>query len=351
MAVGIRNIASELEISPSTVSRALRGDGNVHPDTKSQILRVADSLGYTFRPHRNRKVSSSRVKGKLLLAFIQTESYELEKENSNTMRLLSGIIHGAESYGRTMNVSLISPRQKGHFEMDDHLKHLIAEGYVGGAIFISQHSSEDVKSITDMIPGISINWDFSSSYVDRVVSDGIYGVSCIVDHLVALGHSRIAWAGSFEDNILVEDRHMGYIKGMLRNKLPINSDWMAVSSDYECSADNNDNSVLKESIIKRFLKNKISAIVCANDMVAVNLAEKLTEMGIRIPQDMNITGYDNFDISTAATSSLTTIDPAFEEMGRLAVYFLNRRRDNPAVMPGAVMVKGKLVEGESTCKV
>ncbi len=144
-----------------------------------------------------------------------------------------------------------------------------------------------------------------------VMSDNMTGGYLAAKHLLELGHKNIAMFGlePLDLNSTISERHAGYLRAFNEYNVPVPKKTYFFSNYNKESAD-------VEYILSK--ANGISAVFCASDYAAVDLATHAYKHGIRIPEDLSIVGFDNLDITTMFTPHITTIDQSFTKLGEAA---------------------------------
>jgi DNA-binding LacI/PurR family transcriptional regulator len=147
---------------------------------------------------------------------------------------------------------------------------------------------------------------------DHVVTDNIDGASQMVDYLAGRGHRRIVYITQDQNYTSLQDRQAGFVKAMLARKLPINNSSVLSVDIQNLEAINQ----AVRSIIRQ--PDRPTAIFASNDHLAFNIYHVLKEMGVRVPEDISLAGYDNVDQGKFFEVPLTTVAQDFYKMGQLA---------------------------------
>ena len=187
-----------------------------------------------------------------------------------------------------------------------------------------------------------------------VSSDNNNGFYSIVEYLIQCGHRRIAFiSGNTYGSTSRSNRFSGYLQAMNDNRVPIKDEYIIhdiVPFDYnkvfyDQTIKGNDQ--LKKSTIAVLeklmrLENPPTALATTNDYIALYTMNIARDMGIRIPEDLSITGFDNLPICSLFTPRLTTVAQDFSGMGQAAVRLLNKAIKNPQKKPESIQLKTKL---------
>lgn len=175
---------------------------------------------------------------------------------------------------------------------------------------------------TKGIPYIMINAKYDDLDPAYVIMDDVEGGKVITDYLLQLGHKQIAGIFKTDDKQGV-NRLLGYKKALAQYGVNINNEYIAEFSTtqedfipYEFA-----NNLLRK-------ENRPSAIVCYNDQAAIQVLHAIRDIGLRVPEDISIVGYDNSDMATATEVKLTTIRHPKDELGKRAARFLINMIEN-----------------------
>lgn len=149
---------------------------------------------------------------------------------------------------------------------------------------------------------------------DSVVPDRINGAYELVKHLIGLGHRHIAYIRGVPP--VFDSQKLGYERALQDAGVPINEDLMI---SLNCPGDEAGEKGV-DILFQRHVP--FTAIFARNDNTAIGVLRKLRQLGLRVPEDISITGFDNTEISAQLQPPLTTVDTAIQEVGRLALMLL-----------------------------
>jgi DNA-binding LacI/PurR family transcriptional regulator len=199
-------------------------------------------------------------------------------------------------------------------------------------------------------PVVIIDKTNDCSYIHNVVSDNFEGGKLLTEHLISLGHKKIAFIAnaSIEETSSVRDRFGGFIHAIRKNKLSLNMDHVVSSLGYlnEKTAMSNSSVPELNSLISRLYAAGVTAIEAENDQVAYSILCACRELNIRVPEDMSICGFDNTIWSQKTEMGITTVSQDFPEIGRQVSQILISSLKDPAypiqkiVVPVSLIVRG-----------
>ena len=167
---------------------------------------------------------------------------------------------------------------------------------------------------------VDIPFMLMDSYVKNpkassISSDNINSVADIVSHLIKLGHRKIGFLGGDKASIVTRERFSGYVIGLMESDIEYNSDYVYYGNYTEESG---------REAAEFFVKKEVTAIVCASDLIAIGLISGLKTHGIRVPEDVSVSGFDDLDIARYFSPSLTTVHQDFISLGLNAFTLLRQ---------------------------
>ena len=324
--VRLSDIATKLNISTVTVSKALADKEGVSEDLRMQIKKLANEMGY--RPSKPLNGTTGNIGIVIPSRFFSPDfSFYWYLFNHLSTQLLKN------NYFSMME--LLSDQD----EKNCILPRLISEKKVDGVIFLGQTNQEYIEKINSVYKNfILMDFYTSNPDLDCVVNDDFYNSYLITSYLIAQGHKKIRFVGSFEATSSIRDRFMGFEKAMYENGLD--------TAFEEIIPDRDQNGLL----IKMSLPSKKQlpdAFVCNSDLTAAKLIAQLTEKGIRVPEDVSVTGYDNFLSEQEKTVPLTTIGVEPENICAMAAELIIAKVTGQAYTRGRHLATGKVIERES----
>ena len=178
----------------------------------------------------------------------------------------------------------------------------------------------------------------------HVVRCDNFGAGVLVaDHLFALGHTRIAFAGGPRDSRDSSDRLRGLREGLLAHRIRIRTEWVSFCRSYLPQSG--------EEYALRFLKQRpgVTAVVLGNDALALGFMRELQQRGLTVPRDLSVVGFDGVPEGARVLPALTTVTQPMREMGRAACRRLLSEIEAPgADPPSTIEYRMELLVREST---
>lgn len=321
----IYDVAKRAGVAPSTVSRVFNKTASISGGTAARVLKAAAELEYDPNPLASALASSRTLMVGLVISDIQNPfSSTLARGVQDSLeraRYITVIVNTdgdpqrelevlREIYRRGVDGFIIAPPQRGDAgEHDGYLVGLARKG----------------------LPIVTVgNW-LKDPRVDYVTSRAQDGAIAAVDHLVALGHTDIAFIGGHYTRGVAVGRWLGYQEAMIKHGLPLQAQWM-VEADVAIAGG-------EEGMARLLaLRHRPSAVLTVNDLVAVGAVSTCRLRGLDVPRDVSVVGFDDIPFAAIAFPPLTTVaQPAYELGFRAAELLLRRMRDADAPGQQAVL--------------
>jgi DNA-binding LacI/PurR family transcriptional regulator len=307
----IRDVALRAHVSTATVSRVLAGIGNPRPDTAAAVLSAVEGLGY--RPSgvaRSLRLKRTRTFG-LIVTDIQNPFFpELVQAADMTARSLGySILLGSAAYNERRAM---------------HYLDLMVDRRVDGMIIATSQLSDESWQwlLASPVPVVVVNAEAMSLPVTVITSDNTGGVRLAVEHLVGLGHRRIAY-------IRGEETYSADIPRVEGFRAACNAAGIAASNRPEFRGDAQFAGGERAATEILAGRSDVTAVVCYNDMTAIGALQALRAAGRRVPADISVIGCDDIDAASWVVPALTTVGQQKAEMGRMAVQRLADALKNP----------------------
>ncbi|MET9063916.1 LacI family DNA-binding transcriptional regulator [Streptosporangium sandarakinum] len=324
----IRNVAERAGVSKSLVSLVLRGSPHVSEHRRQAVLQAARELGY--RPNA---VARSLVEGRTHLVG----ALVADLHNPFYAEFLDGLQESLHGDG----LRLLIGNSQWDPAFEDEAVGAFLELRVDGLVLLGiAPTSETLIEATSYTPTVVVGErETDLGGVDIVVDDDQLGVRLAIDHLVELGHRRIAHVeGSrFSSGWF---RCEGYLVAMRRRAL---APYIMVEQG-DCTEEGG--AAAARVLLTR--TPRPTAIFAANDTVAMGVLAAAAELGLRVPEDLSVIGYDNTHLAGAAPISLTTVEQPRRNMGRSAAALLSDRIGDPGKASRLRQVTPRLVVRRTT---
>ena len=299
--VTIQDVARSAGVSVSTVSRVLNGKVDVAQETQDRIIAVIETLGYTS----NLAARSMRSQKKNLIGLIMPDiAYPFAIE---VMKGVNKAI--AESEFDLLVYTTGDVRKGGRASAERKYVSLLTNSISDGVIIVAPVVAE----FNSDEPIVSIDPVMSNPSYPSVHATNYQGSIEAMEYLLKLGHRRIGYIGGRTELESSNRRLMGYRESLKKAGIPVDETLIA-SGDYTTE------SGVKCTRELLSLKKRPTAIFASNDQMAMGVYQVAQEMGIKIPDDLSLIGFDN--ITESKYLGLTTVDQFIMEMGYTATQIL-----------------------------
>jgi LacI family transcriptional regulator len=347
MVVTLQDIADHLQLSQGTISRALNNDSMIRPKTRAKVHAAAMRLGYEGRPRRRSGATKQDPQSTLsntqrtLGLLIPGSGLDHARQDPNLVQIMQGVMTESEHIGMMLMVHTIRAGQTKRMEENPEELPPMIRGKVCQTVIVrgSFHPA-DVAFLSGFLPVVSIGRVYRELPVDAVVPESAYGVRALVTRLSELGHHRLAWVGGHYEASFLEERHDGFIEGCLRNGLDLGKQRFFEREIYE------NRRIRVPDTLLQAVREGTTAMVCGNDSIALQVIEALESGGLRVPQDVSVTGFDAMQASHNGRR-ITSVDPRFVEQGRAAVRLAAQRMTLSPTPPCIVTVRSEFVLGDT----
>ncbi len=322
----IEDIANKLNVSKGTVSKALNGAPDVSETLRKSVLETAVELGYS---------RYQRKKGaKCLCIFVENMSYAEPKDFGYDIIL--GFRKMAEPDGYTVEVVDLTPQLQHEIPYDEYM---LQQNYAGALFLGLSLADEWIGQLrTSRTPAVLYdNYIQDNPNTTYVGVDNSEGMHLAIDHLWQLGHRKIGYLSSAMGAYVYQVRYSAFQRSILQ----YDPHWdEALSGSAYLTTD------CLQKHLPRLLDSGVTAILCSHDQLANSVMLHCQELGLRVPEDISIVGFDDLPISAYTAPPMTTVLQDREELGKSAFYAMNSQlRDTPV---STLLLHAKLIVRSST---
>jgi DNA-binding LacI/PurR family transcriptional regulator len=320
--------------SPATVSRVLNSSGSVSRKTREAVLRSARDLGYLggIAIKDRKRANGNRVVGRAVEIVLHCsdgverlalgrEGVEVESlktfpgsdyfrpdyslTNSFHRELIGGIVGELSKRGLKAVLQIADNLAEGEF-LDD-----LNSPDKMGVLLLGEPTGDVGQFCQRCIHPLVLVDILHRSWPDVVTIDNAYGMSLAVKHLASLGHRDIGFVG-WSENENFRDRRIGFVMSLFDQGIAFRPEWCCESTVHI-----EEKAVEVAQMLAK--SSRPTAIVCCNDFQALSVIRAATRLGLRVPQDLSVVGFDDVELSQFVNPSLTTVRVPIAEMGRVAV--------------------------------
>ncbi|MBX2969263.1 MAG: LacI family DNA-binding transcriptional regulator [Cyclobacteriaceae bacterium] len=338
--VTIKDIARELGISPSTVSRALKDHPDISPDTKKAVNELAEKLNY----QPNIVALSLRQSKTNTIGVIIPEIVHF---------FFSTVISGIEdvAYSAGYNVILAQSNESQTREISD-IKALFNSRVDGMLMSVSRETTnfDHIESmLAKGVPIVFFDRVYDTSQASKIIVDDFTGAKEATLHLIDQGCKRIAHIEGPPNLEISKQRLEGYKEALKENNMPFNKELVATCP----SGTIEEGKKATEKLLS--LKNPPDAIFATNDPAAMGAMQAIKAKGLNMPADVALVGFSNWFFSSLMDPPLSSVDQPGFEMGQEAAKLLIRQiekqeKDDEDITPETKILKTRLIIRESSLK-
>jgi LacI family transcriptional regulator len=326
----IRDVAAHVGVSVATVSRVLNGRPDVSPRTREAILEYIREQGYSS--NRNARSLAGGRTGLIGLAVPFVDSY--------FGLIVAGAAEALAERDSRLVLCLTEQQHDREVTLLDRLMHGTTDG---GLILLPSETASELRGLQQRgYPFVVIDPMMPLDDDLPVVATAHWqGARMATEHLIELGHRRIAVITGRPGWVASIDRLAGYRSAMATAGLPLDPDLVATGDWYIEAGITGAHALLR-------LPNRPTAIFAFNDNMAIGVMQVARELGLRIPEDLSVVGFDDIEMSAFLNPPLTTVRQPLREMGRVACGLLARIIEGQKVETTGIELANRLIVRSST---
>jgi LacI family transcriptional regulator len=325
----LKDLAQAAQCSLSTVSKALNGRPDVNEHTRQRILQLARE--HQFIPQIYHGNITRRLSETIGVIFCR------EHQPLSVNPFYSKVLEGINSELAINNFNLML-----HLLPDEDtitLPRMVLNRQIDGVILVGVMKQPFIDRLCKTkLPVVVIDPKIPLDNISQVLIDNEYGAFMATQYLINKGHRHIGFVSGDLERLSFRQRFFGYQKALLFNTIDSHDNWICtggLEKGYE----------QVKTLLTSFPKP--SAIFAANDINAIYGYKAIQELGYRVGHDISIIGFDDIELGTLYTPSLTTIRIFKKELGASAVRMVLKHLENPEQTPVTILIPTQLVERES----
>ena len=336
--VTLKQIAKELDVSISTVSKALKDSAEISLDTRQKVKAFAKL--YNYKPN-NIALSLKNRKTKTIGVIIPEIVHHF----------FTTVIGGVEKVANDKGYNVIICSSNNSFDKEVINMEMLASGSADGFILSVAKETQQKKdyhhileTMSQGMPVVLFDRIIDEIVCDKVIIDDAKGAQMATNHLLSLGCKRIAILTTVDYISVGKLRTNGYLRALRAYDIPEDPDLILKIEDVDNC----------EQEIEKFLENKkVDAVFAVNELFAVNAIKILSKKNVKVPEDVPVVGFTDGILSKHFIPSLTTISQHGEEMGERAARILIDKLeggDDATEEYKTVIIDTSLVQRQSTKK-
>ena len=322
--VTLGDIAKACSTSNVTISKALAGKSGVSDELREKIILTAREMGY---------IPSKQSFGEGSIGILIPEKF-INPNGSFYWALYNKLLQSFKD----KNISCIQENITAEEEEELVMPKFLSGSRIIGVVSLGQLNVEYVRRLAaQSAPLLLLDYYLPELDADCIVTNGFFGGYKLTSYLISNGHRDIGFVGTRLATSSIFDRYMGYMKAMLQHELPVREEWIIP-----------DREINNELFPRITFPEKLpTALVCNCDETAFKVIRDLKALGISVPDDVSVVGYDNYLISEISDPPITTIDINAGEMADLAVTTMLDRIQKPKTPTRIQIIDGKPVYKQS----
>lgn len=334
MGVTIKDVAKRANVSPSTVSRVISDSPRISEQTKRNVKRVMDEMGY----HLN---YNARV---LAQQKTRTIGVVMKKSSSDSLHdpFFPEVLRAISAYCNKEDYSIMLTTGESEEEIFEDVVKMVRGKRVDGMIVTYSKRNDKVipylkeSNLPFVLVGSPEETTEEIIYVDN---DNLKAAKHATNHLIDLGHERIGYIGGDLDYQVSTARFKGYQDALLKNKLPL----------IEIYMENPKTKAEVEQIVLRFMKliKPPTALVVTDDLVALKVLQVCRREAIEVPEELSIISFNNSLIAQVSSPALTSVDTQVFQLGNEATKCLIEEINEPSAYKKSIIIPTMIKERES----
>ncbi|MGM0509333.1 MAG: LacI family DNA-binding transcriptional regulator [Fusobacteriota bacterium] len=333
-----KDIAKLAGVSRSTVSRVVNNYSNVPDETKKKVQKIIDEYGYT--PNESARIlagKASKTIGVFIMEVHSRSKKAIVKTSGYFSEFIAGMIDEADRYDYNVLVSIINNEKE-----FNSIRALFANKSISAGVFIGEE--EGVSEISDLVKkGYNIGLIDQEPKKDAIVvnSADFEGAYKGIQYLIDSGHKRIMHLCGDLKKHSGRERKKGYEKALIDNGIDIYDEYFLYGDFTEESGFE----LIKEKFSN--CQKRPTAIFAASDEMAIGAMEAFRKMGINIPEDISIIGFNNIEISKYTSPKLSTLNTSIEKMSAVMISNLVKLIDKKEDVKYINTIEASIINRES----
>lgn len=323
----IKEIADKLGVAVSTVSKGLNGANDISHETRQAVLDAAVELGYSPK-----KIKSGN--GRKFCIFIENMAYENIEHFGYEVVIgfkLSAIRNNSKVDIIPIDLNIQAKEKYDTLMLKNKYSGAFLLGFTLHEDWVNQLNSTKVPTV------LLDNYIENNFHVGYVGTDSYEGIDLAVSHLNNLGHRNIAFLNGSKNSMISQQRYNAFVNSLKKHEIDQREDLIAFGYyESECA----------EEYVSDFFERGATAIMCGSDLIALGVLNEAKRLGLRIPEDISVIGFDDLPIASKLTPPLTTIRQDRIDLGKSAFLLLDGLINN--ISTSRLLLRAKFINREST---
>lgn len=303
--IKIADVAKEAGVSVATVSRVLNKNGPVSPEALEKVNLAIAKLNYQPNVWGRRL---RRRESRMLLIFVTNISNPF----------YASIVAGIQEEARSHRFGTMLCITNGDRNRQQEFLELLFDGQADGAVTLCvDKDDKDIKKIAAKVPIVQCCEYCKDADIAHVSVDNFGAAEQIIRYLASLGHKKIGFIGSVNRFVSSEDRYRGYEAGLKQAELPFNAEYTAYANwDYSFQS----GIAAAKAILSK--EDRPTALFCISDVLAMGAIRAAGQLGIKVPEELSVVGFDDVEYATMLNPMLTTVSQPLYALGKVSAELL-----------------------------
>ncbi len=329
--VGLKDVARRAGVSVSTVSRVLTRSPLVNSETRERVQQAMDALEY--RPNRvARRLRGDRSEASVIGLIVP------DIQNPFFAEVARGVEGVAQAHGYMV---FVGNSDENEAVERRYLELMRAERVEGVILPATSDNATTVVGLAGRgLPVVCVDRRLAGTKLDTVIADNVEGAYEAVTHLLRVGHQRIGFIGGRPQLSTTQERLEGYRRALVEHGIEVNDQLVRAGDSRELGGRELTREILA-------LPHPPTALLVGNNLMTLGALETIHTLGLRIPDDVAIVGYDDMSWSLAFNPPLTAVRQPGQELGRRAAELLLARIADPSRSTTLVTLHPELVVRQS----
>lgn len=330
--VSLKDISQKCGVSIATVSKALNNQMDISDETKKMVRRVADEMGYY--PNASARALRTRHSNTIGVLFVD------EARSGLTHDFFSNVLDAFKVTAEEKGYDILFINRKIGNRATTYLEHCRYRGVDGVVMACINFQDEEIRELVmSEIPVVTIDYTFEGKMA--VVSDNVQGMKDLVSYVYQMGHRKIAYIHG-SDSSVTRSRLGSFYRTLEELGVSVPDEYVKNGAYRNTESAAN----LTKELLK--LKERPTCILYPDDFAAMGGIGMIRSMGLRIPEDVSVAGYDGIRLAKAMIPELTTLRQDTEKIGATAAEKLIGMIERPkTTIPTRTVISGDVLAGQS----
>jgi DNA-binding LacI/PurR family transcriptional regulator len=336
LGVTIKDVAKLANVAPSTVSRVVANNPRISEETKRKVREAMDYLGY----HPNFTARSLANRSARAIGLVMPSSAEKAFQNPFFPEVLRGISTKAHEQEYTLLMSTGTTEDETYRAVVG----MVQGRRVDGIVLLYSRVDDRIMNylFEQKFPFTVIGKPYKhDDQINHVDNDNYRAAKEVTDYHIKNGHERIGFVGGSLNLVVTTDRLLGYEKALQNARISYKSEYV-IHADFAVEEGRRAVSELMT------LDAPPTALVVTDDLMALGVLRMLDDMGLKVPDDVSVSSFNNAMIADLSTPALTSVDINIYELGYQAADLLLHSIEKPKSSPQMLKVKHEIIKRQSS---